>query len=116
MATANEVHEKLNISHKKIEVIKLGFNRGTLRPLKRVKENFFLIIARHTPHKNIPRILKAFYNLRRFNKSMKDLRLKIVGQYDKDIHQAIKNYVLILKLIIIAIGYIGFRKMKNLNY
>ena len=65
------------------EVIKLGFNRGTLRPLNRVKENFFLIIARHTPHKNIPRILKAFYNLKRFNKSIKDLRLKIVGQYDK---------------------------------
>ena len=48
LATANEVHEKLNISHKKIEVIKLGFNRGTLRPLNRVKENYFLIIARHT--------------------------------------------------------------------
>ena len=83
LATANEVHEKLNISHKKIEVIKLGFNRGTLRPLNRVKENYFLIIARHTPHKNIPRVLEAFYNLKRFNKSIKDLRLKIVGQYDK---------------------------------
>ena len=83
LATATEVHEKLNISHKKIEIVKLGFNRNTLKPLKRVKENFFLIIARHTPHKNIPRILKAFCNLKKFNKSTKHLRLKIVGQYNK---------------------------------
>ncbi len=82
-ATASEVHEKLNISHKKIEIVKLGFNRSILKPLNRVKENFFLIIARHTPHKNIPRTLKAFYNFKKANGSAKDLRLKIVGQYDK---------------------------------
>ena len=76
LATANEVHEKLNISHKKIEIIKLGFNRGTLRPLNRVKENFFLIIARHTPHKNIPRILKSFYNLKKFNLLCQEKKIK----------------------------------------
>jgi len=82
-ATASEVHEKLSIPYKKIEIVKLGFNRNTLKPLKRIKENFFLVIARHTPHKNIPRILKSFYNLKRFNKSKENLRLKIVGQYDR---------------------------------
>ena len=82
-ATASEVHEKLKISHKKIEIVKLGFNRSILKPLNKVKENFFLIIARHTPHKNIPRTLKAFSNLKKSNRLAKDLRLKIVGQYDK---------------------------------
>ena len=81
-ATASEVHDKLKISHKKIEIVKLGFNRSILKPLNKVKENFFLIIARHTPHKNIPRTLKAFSNLKKSNRLAKDLRLKIVGQYD----------------------------------
>ena len=39
--------------------IKLGFDRRKLYPQDLSREDFFLVLGRHNPHKNISRILQA---------------------------------------------------------
>ena len=42
-----------------------------------------LVIARHTPHKNIPKVLKAFSIFKSLNKNFSDYKLKIAGSFDR---------------------------------
>ena len=70
--TAYEVSKNLKVPDQKIEVIKLGIKRDKFIPYNFKRDNFLLIIARHIPHKNIPRVLKAFYIFRNLSRSFSD--------------------------------------------
>jgi len=76
-ATAREVHNRLRIPRERLIPIRLGFDQGNLRPLDQPKENFFLVLGRHDPHKNLGRVLKAFSLL-----SDQDCHLCFVGPHD----------------------------------
>tara|TARA_Y100001968_G_C19086058_1_gene585382 strand:- start:101 stop:688 length:588 start_codon:yes stop_codon:yes gene_type:complete len=57
--------------------IPLGFNPKNLKPLKLVREPFFLVLGRHDPHKNIQMILKSLKIL-----PFKDMQVWFVGPQD----------------------------------
>jgi len=77
-ATAREVHHRLRVPLRKLVPIRLGFNPGSLRPLQRTREPFFLVLGRHDPHKNLARILQAFAALRD-----RTCTLHLVGPHDR---------------------------------
>ena len=81
--TAKEVSKKLKVPYKKLEVIKLGFDKSNFLPLGLKREPFMLVIARHIPHKNLPRVLKAFSIFKSLNKNFLDYKLKIAGSFHK---------------------------------
>ena len=81
--TANEVSKKLKVPDNKLEIIKLGFNKDNLIKYNLKRKPFMLVIARHTPHKNIPKVLKAFSIFKSLNKNFSDYKLKIAGSFDR---------------------------------
>ena len=83
LTTANEVSKKLKVPYKKLEVIKLGFNKSKFFDLGLKREPFMLVIARHIPHKNLPRVLKAFSIFKSSSKNFSDYKLKIAGSFNK---------------------------------
>ncbi len=85
-ATAREIHNNLGINRKKLIKIPLGFDSSKLNPLNIARENFFLVLGRHDPHKNIQRVLRSFAS---FNN--KDFELYIVGPWDDRYTPALKK-------------------------
>ena len=81
--TAEEVSKKLKVPFEKLEVIKLGFDKSNFIALGLKREPFMLVIARHIPHKNLPRVLKAFSIFKSLNKNFSDYKLKIAGSFHK---------------------------------
>ncbi len=77
-ATAREIHERIKVPVNKLVPIKLGFDRHNLYPKYLEREDFFLILGRHNPHKNLDRVLNAFSSL-----PSNDYRLVFVGPYDQ---------------------------------
>lgn len=77
-ATAREVHQRLRVPLKKLVTVRLGFNAKILHPIEHEREPFFLILGRHDPHKNLPRVLRALAGL-----SDRTLTLRLVGPHDK---------------------------------
>ena len=77
-ATAREVHNRLRVPVKRLIPIRLGFNPGNLRPLQLARDGFFLVLGRHDPHKNLPRVLLAFADL-----PNQDCTLHLVGPHDR---------------------------------
>ena len=67
-----------NVPRRKLFPIKLGFNNKKYYPLPMIRKNFFLIIGRHNPHKNLDRVIRAFS----FAK-IKDYKLVFVGPFDR---------------------------------
>ena len=63
-ATARELNHKLKIPISKLVTIKLGFDRHKIYPLNLTRKNFFLVLGRHNPHKNLSRVLKALKTTR----------------------------------------------------
>lgn len=83
-ATAREVHGRLGVPLRRLEVIRLGFNPGLLRPLDEPREPFLLVLGRHEPHKNLARVLRAFALVVRSRKeSGRELELRFVGPHDR---------------------------------
>ena len=78
-ATAREVHGRLGVPVRRLVPIRLGFDPGRLRPLGLEREAFVLVLGRHDPHKNLPRVLRAFAAVR---DPGRELRLKLVGPHD----------------------------------
>ena len=76
-ATASEINHRFEMPISKLIKIKLGFDRKYLYPQNLIREDFFLVLGRHNPHKNLERVLKAFSLLRE-----KDNRLIFVGPPD----------------------------------
>merc|ERR1712093_102154 len=62
----------------KLFPIKLGFDNEKFYPIKKIRKNFFLIIGRHNPHKNLGRLIKAFAYAK-----IDDYKLVFVGPFDK---------------------------------
>ena len=89
--TANEVLKKLKVPQNKLEIIKLGFNNTNFLKLDFKREPFILIIARHMPHKNLPRALKAFSIFKSSNKNFHDYKLKIAGSFNKKLTPTYKS-------------------------
>ncbi len=83
LTTANEVSKKLKVPDKKLEIIKLGINKNNLMAMDLKREPFLLLITRHIPHKNLPRVLKAFSIFKSISKNHSDYKLKIAGSFDK---------------------------------
>ena len=50
-----------------------------------------LIISRHTPHKNLPKVLKAFSTFKSINRKFSDYKLKIAGSFNKKYTPIYKN-------------------------
>ena len=83
-ATAREVHGRLGVPLRQLEVIRLGFNPGSLRPLGLAREPFLLVLGRHDPHKNLSGALKAFAQLlSEHPATTQDLELRLVGPHDR---------------------------------
>ncbi len=78
ISTANDLKCFYKVPQHKLFPIKLGFNNEKYYPTKHNKENFFLIIGRHNPHKNLERILSAFAL-----SNQKGYKLVFVGPFDK---------------------------------
>ena len=84
-ATAEDIHNMLNISSCKITPILLAHDNRNFRLLnsdQNINESnvpYFLYIGRHDPHKNIASILKAFSKL----KNYKNYQIWLVGSKDK---------------------------------
>ncbi len=77
-ATAREVHGRLKIPIRKLITIPIGFDQGKLRYLNLIRSNFFLVLGRHNPHKNLQTALQALSKIRR-----KDLEIWFVGPNDR---------------------------------
>ena len=77
-STARDVNKIYGISLKKIKVIKLGVDKNLFYPRNQIRKPFFLVIGRHNPYKNLPRLLKAF---KIFNN--KDYKIIFIGPSDK---------------------------------
>ncbi len=76
-ATAREVHNLLKVPINKLIPIKLGFNQEKFYPKNLQREEFFLVMGRHLPHKNLVRVLKAFSLLKE-----KNYKLIFIGPSD----------------------------------
>ena len=59
-STARDVNKIYRIPLNKIKVIKLGFDKNLYYPKNEIRKQFFLVIGRHNPYKNLTRLLKAF--------------------------------------------------------
>lgn len=77
-STAKDVNQIYRVPLNKIKVIKLGFDRNLYYPKNRKRKDFFLIIGRHNPYKNLARLLKAF---KIFNN--KNYKIIFIGPFDK---------------------------------
>ena len=81
------VNKIYRIPLKKIKVIKLGFDKSLFYPKNQDREDFFLVIGRHNPHKNLPRLLKSF---KIFNN--KNYKIIFIGPYDKRFTPRLKKF------------------------
>ena len=77
-STARDVNKIYRIPLKKIKVIKLGFDKNLYHPENRIRQDFFLVIGRHNPYKNLARLLKSF---KLFNN--KNYKIIFIGPGDK---------------------------------
>ena len=78
ISTANDLYNFYKVPRNKLFPIKLGFNNKQYYPIKKTREKFFLIIGRHNPHKNLERVIRAFFMAR-----INDYKLVFVGPFDK---------------------------------
>lgn len=76
-ATSHEISQKLNVPKSKLVTINLGFDREHLYPKNLNREEFFLVLGRHNPHKNLARVLKALSFI-----AGKETRIIFVGPSD----------------------------------
>ncbi len=76
-ATSRELNQTLKVPVSKLVTIKLGFDQAIFYPQNLLRENFFLVLGRHNPHKNLERVLKAFSSLR-----LKNYKIIFVGPFD----------------------------------
>ena len=78
ISTANDLYTFYKVPRHKLFPIKLGFNNQKYYPIKKNRKNFFLIIGRHNPHKNLERLIRAF-SFAKIN----DYKLIFVGSFDR---------------------------------
>jgi len=76
--TAQDLSNFLGISENKITPIPLAYDNKNFRVLDLPKQNYFLYIGRHNPHKNTERLIAAFAAL----PNSKNYELWLVGPSD----------------------------------
>ena len=76
-ATARDLNQILNIPISKLVTIKLGFDSSSIYPRNLPREDYFLVLGRHNPHKNLERVLMAFSSLK-----LDNYRIVFVGPFD----------------------------------
>ena len=92
-STARDVNKIYRIPLNKIKVIKLGFDKNLYYPKNEIRKQFFLVIGRHNPYKNLARLLKAF---KIFNN--KDYKIIFIGPGDKRFTPKLKRLSKILDI------------------
>jgi len=85
-ATACELHNYLKVPLKKLVTIKLGFDSDKFYPKYLNREEFFLVLGRHNPHKNLKRVLKAFSLL-----NIKNYKMVFIGPFDQRYTPTLKH-------------------------
>lgn len=93
-ATADDIINYFHISASKITPILLGYDQQKFRLISELKNNnsnspYFLYLGRHDPHKNVPKIVKAFAQF----KYNKDYQLWLAGPTDSRYTPQIKQQV-----------------------
>jgi len=78
-ATADEIIEFFGISAQKITPIPLAYDDQHFRFLNRPTQNYFVVLGRPDPHKNMVRVLNAFAQ---FSQENKDTEIWFVGPED----------------------------------
>ena len=63
-ATATDIVETYDIDPKQVTPIYLGYDKAFFRPLGLASQNYFLYVGRHSPHKNLMRLIQAFSKLK----------------------------------------------------
>ena len=58
--TAADIMEAYDIPAKRVTPIYLGYDDALFRPLELAPQNYFLYVGRHSPHKNLLRLIQAF--------------------------------------------------------
>ena len=101
--TAEDLCNFLEVPDNKITVIPLAYDHKTFRLLNVPKQNYFLYLGRHNPHKNITRLIAAFAALPNYQ----DYEIWFVGATDK-------RYTPILQKQIQELGLT--QQAKFLNY
>ncbi len=86
-ATAREINQLIKIPSKKLVPIRLGFDRSKFYPLDLPREDFFLVLGRHNPHKNLKRVLQAFSLIKNQNH-----KIIFVGPFDKRYTPKLQKY------------------------
>ena len=77
-STADDLHSFYKVPKHKLFPIKLGFNNKKYYPTYEKREKFFLILGRHSPHKNLERVIRSFAISKITN-----YKLVFVGPFDK---------------------------------
>jgi glycosyltransferase involved in cell wall biosynthesis len=109
VTTANEVIHRFGISANKITPTPLACNTQHFVPLNLPSKSYFLYFGRHSPYKNLHRLIAAFSKLPRSN----DVELWIAGPYDHRYTRSLQNYVQDLdrEYSIKFLGYVSYEQL-----
>ncbi|MDJ0797347.1 MAG: glycosyltransferase family 1 protein [Calothrix sp. MO_167.B12] len=88
-ATAEDLNQFLGVPEDKITAIPLAYHRENFRCLNLPKQNYFLFLGRHNPHKNPTRVITAFSAL----PNCQDYELWFVGPTDERYTPILRAYV-----------------------
>ncbi|MBW4613041.1 MAG: glycosyltransferase family 4 protein [Desmonostoc vinosum HA7617-LM4] len=78
-ATAADLSNFLEVPKEKLTAISLGYDSENFRFLDVPRQNYFLYLGRHNPHKNLHRLITAFAGL----SNCKDYELWLAGPSDR---------------------------------
>ncbi|WOD36911.1 glycosyltransferase family 1 protein [Nodosilinea sp. E11] len=109
VTTANEVMHRFGISANKITPTPLACNTQHFIPLNLPSKNYFLYFGRHSPYKNIHRLITAFSKLPKSS----DVELWVAGPYDYRYTRALQHYVqdLDLESSIKFLDYVSYKQL-----
>ncbi len=92
-ATAREIHQYLRVPINKLVTIKLGYDKEKFYPRNIHRDDYFLVLGRHNPHKNLKRVLKAFSLLNKAN-----YKLIFIGPSDPRYTPSLKHFAIDLNI------------------
>lgn len=78
-ATADDIIQFYGLSAQKITPILLAHDAQNFRPLNIEQQNYFLVLGRHAPYKNVAAAISAFHKLPKNN----EFELWIAGPFDQ---------------------------------
>ncbi|MFN6514490.1 MAG: glycosyltransferase family 4 protein [Nostoc sp. CreGUA01] len=88
-ATAKDFSKFLGVAEEKMTAIALGYDSENFRFLNLPRQNYFLYLGRHNPHKNPERLISAFAGLSNY----KDYQLWLAGPSDRRYTPTLKAQV-----------------------